>query len=60
MESKENVTKKYSNALMDALPVPENVQNAIDTLSDEEWKLYLKNKDYLTDKEKADQQRDLS
>lgn len=55
MESKENVTKKYSNALMDALPVPENVQNAIDTLSDEEWKLYLKNKDYLTDKEKADQ-----
>jgi hypothetical protein len=60
MSSKENVTKKYSNELMEALPVPENVQNAIDTLSDEEWKLYLKNKDYLTDKEKADQQHDLS
>tara|TARA_Y100000310_G_scaffold300174_1_gene335622 strand:- start:56 stop:253 length:198 start_codon:yes stop_codon:yes gene_type:complete len=56
---KENNTKKYSKEIMDDFlkryPVPMNVQKAIDTLSDEDWKLYLTNKDYLTEQEKADQ-----
>ena len=48
-----NKTKEYAKDIMEDFikryPVPMNVQKAIDTLSDEDWKLYLKNKDYLKD-----------
>jgi aspartyl/asparaginyl beta-hydroxylase (cupin superfamily) len=49
-----NKTKEYAKEIMEDFikryPVPMDVQEAIDTLSDEDWKLYLKNEEYLKEK----------